>query len=186
MKRYAIHLAFGAAALFFAAMATDDWTTLRRDQAVTAAMNLATAKESNAQHDENHDSGEAPEVRLARAVSLSKAGRSNDAQRLFDPLISQEDDQAIQAAALFDLGNMYLREAAGPAAASPIRSLPLLAQAKERYRAALRLMPDDWDARYNLERALWLAPEAPGDQEDPEVKKRETVRLRGAQSDDLP
>ena len=81
---------------------------------------------------------------------------------------------------------MQLREAACPDAAGPIRSLPLLEQAKERYRAALRLEPGDWDTRYNLERALWLAPETPGEREDLDEKKRSTVKRRGAQSDDLP
>ncbi|BCQ27168.1 MxaL protein (plasmid) [Caballeronia sp. NK8] len=181
MRRGAVHLAFGAAALCFAAMAAYDWAMLRHAQAVAAALNAVTANGPAAQQRDD-----APEVRLARAVSLAKAGRPNEAQRLFDALVTQPDDHAIQAAALFDLGNMHLREAAGADGAGPIRSLPLLEQAKERYRAALRLMPDDWDARYNLERALWLAPETPGDQEDAEVKKRSTVKLRGAQSDDLP
>jgi mxaK protein len=36
---------------------------------------------------------------------------------------------------------------------------PLLELAKETYREALRLDPGQWDARYNLERALRLAPE---------------------------
>ena len=31
--------------------------------------------------------------------------------------------------------------------------------AKQNYRQVLHEDPDDWDARYNLERALWLAPE---------------------------
>ncbi|EKS72775.1 hypothetical protein [Caballeronia sp. Lep1P3] len=179
MKRNAVHFAFAAATCFFAAMACYDWAMLRHAQAIASAVRAAKPEGSTTQDD-------ALEVRLAQAVSLSKAGRPNDAQRIFDPLITQEDDRVIQAVALFDLGNMDLREAAGPDAAGPIRSLPLLEQAKERYRAALRLAPEDWDARYNLERALWLAPESPGDQEDLDVKKRSAVKVRGAQSDDLP
>ncbi|SAL79907.1 hypothetical protein AWB74_05622 [Caballeronia arvi] len=179
MKRRAIHIAFGAATCVFAAIACYDWATLRHAQAVANAVSAVSAGNPNAPE-------KAPEVRLARAVALSKAGRANDAQRLFDALIAQDDDQTLRAAALFDLANMQLREAAGPDAAGPIRSLPSLEQAKERYRATLRLAPGDWDARYNLERALWLAPESPGDQEDADVKKRSSVKLRGAQSDDLP
>ncbi|SAL34870.1 hypothetical protein AWB70_02410 [Caballeronia cordobensis] len=179
MKRGAVHLAFGIAACVFAAIAGYDWATLRQAQAVAKAVGTVTV-DSPAQHDD------APEVRLARAVALSKAGRANDAQRLFDALIAQEASPTLRAAALFDLANMQLREAAGSDAAGPIRSMPSLEQAKERYRAALRLAPGDWDARYNLERALWLAPETPGDHDDADVKKRSTVKLRGAQSDDLP
>ncbi|AQH02906.1 MxaL protein [Burkholderia sp. KK1] len=182
MKRGAVHLAFGIAACVFAAIACYDWATLRHAQAVAKAVSAVSTVtvDSPAHHDD------APEVRLARAVALSKAGRANDAQRLFDALIAQEADPALRAAALFDLANMQLREAAGTDAAGPIRSMPSLEQAKERYRAALRLAPGDWDARYNLERALWLAPETPGDHDDADVKKRSTVKLRGAQSDDLP
>ena len=39
------------------------------------------------------------------------------------------------------------------------KSLPLIELAKQSYRDLLREDPNDWDARYNLERALWLAPE---------------------------
>ncbi|BAN26312.1 hypothetical protein [Caballeronia insecticola] len=182
MKRRAVHLAFGAATLCFAAIAIHDWAMLKHAQSVTQAIDAMASTKTAADRSTN----EAFEVQLARAVSLAKAGRSIDAQRLFDPLIAQDDDRAIQAAALFDLGNMYLRDAAGPEAAGPIRSLPLLEQAKERYRSALRIDPDNWDARYNLERALWLAPETPGDQEELDIKKQSTVKLRGAQSEDLP
>jgi mxaK protein len=186
MKRRAIHLAFGAATFGFAGLALYDYAALRHAQDVSRAVREVIAATPAAQADASRQAGEAVEIRLARAVSLSKAGRSNDAQRLFDPLAAQTDDRTIQAAALFDLGNLYLREAAGADAAGPIRSPPLLEQAKERYRAALRIMPDDWDARYNLERALWLAPETPGDQEELDIRKKSTVKLRGAQSEDLP
>ncbi len=55
---------------------------------------------------------------------------------------------------------MYLRQgelaiAGGDAA----RGLPMVELAKQRYRDLLRDTPGDWDARYNLERALRLAPE---------------------------
>ena len=40
------------------------------------------------------------------------------------------------------------------------QSLPLLELAKQGYRDVLRDDPQQWDARYNLERALRLAPEA--------------------------
>ena len=38
-------------------------------------------------------------------------------------------------------------------------ALPLVELAKQSYRDVLRDNPADWDAKYNLERALWLAPE---------------------------
>ena len=41
--------------------------------------------------------------------------------------------------------------------------LPLVELAKQSYRDLLRETPGDWDARYNLERALYLAPESEED-----------------------
>jgi len=47
-------------------------------------------------------------------------------------------------------------------------------------------MPDDWDARYNLERALWRAPEETEGADEPDVKEQHDIKLRGAQAEDLP
>ena len=41
--------------------------------------------------------------------------------------------------------------------------LPLIELAKQSYRDLLRETPADWDARYNLERALYLSPETQED-----------------------
>ncbi|MDR5782559.1 MxaL protein [Caballeronia sp. LZ065] len=179
MRRGAIHLAFGAVAVAFAGLALYDWSVFRHAQTVTRDVHDVTI-------DKPGTPGAAGEVRLAHAAALAKAGRVDDAQHLLDPLAAQSGDRRLQTAALFNLGNLYLREAAGNEATGPIRSLPLLEQAKDRYRAALRITPGDWDARYNLERALWLAPETPGDEDELDIKHQSAVRLRGAQSEDLP
>ena len=62
--------------------------------------------------------------------------------------------------ALYNAGNLHLREALKNGEGEAIRSLPLIELAKQHYRDLLRADPGRWDARYNLERALWLAPEA--------------------------
>src|SRR5690606_20115955 len=89
--------------------------------------------------------------------------------------LSQSDQAALSVGALYNLGNLHLREALKDGAAEAHRYLPLIELAKQRYREALRRRPDSWDARYNLEAALLLAPEAddpafeedePSDQED--------------------
>lgn len=60
--------------------------------------------------------------------------------------------------------------------------------AKQRLRDALRADPNDWDARYNLERALRAAPE----EQDTTVEEtatpveRRNVMLRGLVPGDLP
>ena len=80
---------------------------------------------------------------------------------------------------------MYLRQGAGDGA-DAVRSLPLIEQAKARYRALLRIAPDDWDARYNLERALRVAPETVADTDAAQGTTKRDIRLRGAKSEDLP
>ena len=64
---------------------------------------------------------------------------------------------------------------------------PLVELAKQRYRDLLRAEPQEWDARYNLERALWLAPELepppPEDELPPEAKERTISTLPGARLD---
>jgi mxaK protein len=50
----------------------------------------------------------------------------------------------------------------------PGQALPLIELAKEQYRELLRRQPQDWNARYNLERAQRLLP-------DPEDVEREAT-----------
>jgi len=67
---------------------------------------------------------------------------------------------ALGAAALYDAANTLLLEADRIAARGDwVGARPLFELAKETYREALRLEPHRWEVRYNLERALRLAPE---------------------------
>ncbi|MGF6600952.1 mxaK protein [Paraburkholderia sp. GAS448] len=185
MRRASIHIAFGAIALACAAVAGYDWARLVHVRSVAQTVASISAGTGDKPH-ERGEVDDAPEVRLALAVALSKAGAYADAQKRFDGLIQNGGNGAIERAALFDLGNMYLRQATEGGAAGLIKSLPMLEQAKERYRALLRVSPDDWDARYNLERALWLAPETNYGSSEPDVQSQHNVTVRGAKSEDLP
>ena len=100
----------------------------------------------------------AGEAELAHAVSLAKAGRYEEALKAYKAL-AQGARTDLRHAALYDLGNLHLREAMRRGAADKTQSLALIELAKQSYRDLLRLDADDWDARYNLERALALAPE---------------------------
>ncbi|TAL96964.1 MAG: MxaL protein [Paraburkholderia sp.] len=185
MRRASIHIAFGTLAFCLAGIAIYDGATLSYERSVAhAVVTLSTV--GGAKPEARGIVDDAAEVRLARAMFLSKTGDYAGAQRLYDGLITADTNKAIQIAALFDLGNMYLREATRSDPPGSIQSLPMLEQAKERYRSVLRLAPDDWDARYNLERALRLAPEMHVDSNESDIRKQAHVKVRGAQSEDLP
>ncbi len=206
MRRISVHTAFAAVAAICFAFAAYDAARLgaarRIDDEIRAianstrpaladkpAMSAVSAKgplsASGKAGDPPRDGNQPRAVQLAEAMALSAAGQYAAAGRRFEALVEDGPHDAIGRAALFDLGNMYLREGAGEAA-DAVRSLPLIAQAKARYRALLRVAPDDWDARYNLERALRLAPETQEDMDASNAVTKHGVRLRGAQSEDLP
>jgi mxaK protein len=99
------------------------------------------------------------EVLFAKAYYLDRAGKHQQALSLYQEVIN-EGNARLAAAAKYNSGNINLREALakrGPAANA--EALPLIELAKQSYREVLRVDSDDWDARYNLERALRLVPE---------------------------
>ncbi|SIT38455.1 putative MxaK-like protein [Paraburkholderia ribeironis] len=196
MTRTLMHGMFGTIALCCAGWAAYDWTQLQDAgqinqavaavTAVTAVTAVSAASVANGKPGEDPAAADAPQVRLARATALSKAGAYDAAGRLYAGLIHDDRLDDLGRTALFDLANMYLREGAGEGAASTVKSLNMIGEAKAGYRRLLRAAPDDWDARYNLERALWLAPETDGAPVEPNVKSQHNVTVRDPQSKDLP
>lgn len=120
-----------------------------------------------------------PEARLARAVALSRL--DYDAALAAYKAIIQSPREDLHRIALYDLGNLHLRQAVQYGLADQAQSLPLIELAKQSYRDLLRRNPTDWDARYNLERALRLAPEDDDDAgedtgpPDPREHERTTI-----------
>ena len=165
MRRRTVHALFGAAALALAAFAASRWVELdrlaRTERAVERAAAIGDASEGDVPDDDEPDGGgagadAAPRARLARALALSAARDLDAAEPLFASLA--EEPGAVGRDARYALANAYLREGMRPEV-DPARARAWLELAKGRYRDALRLEPDDPDARYNLERALRLAPE---------------------------
>ena len=149
MRRRAVHLAFGAVAVAFAAFSIVEAVRLREAREVNAVIAGASqgTLESNL-----------PEARFSQAMQLAKDGDYENALKAYRAL-GREEGTRLSTSALYNAGNLQLREALKEGPEGAVRSLPLIELAKQSYRAVLRRDPESWDARYNLERALWLAPE---------------------------
>jgi len=185
MTRKSMHLLFGVLALGCAAAAAWQGALLINARALNAQIDAVLA--GRAPPPAPHTT-EAPAVRLARAMMLAKAGERAPAASVYDSLIAASPDLSDPVAriALFDAAGMSLRDGSVDGAVTELRSLTTVADAKSRYRTLLRATPDDWDARYNLERALRLAPELQDGPVAGQTAPDNRIRLRGAQSQDLP
>jgi mxaK protein len=111
------------------------------------------------------------ELRFAQAHAQADAGAAEAALNRYGAL---HGDDAIGRAARYNSANLLLRQAIalrdGPQAG---QALALIELAKENYRQVLRSAPDDWDARYNLERAQRLVPDPEqADDEAPDLDRR--------------
>lgn len=178
-RRLVVHLAFAAACLAFAL------------PAALQAVQLAQALRVNraiAQADAAAPSIDLPEARFDHALALARAGRYEAALAAYKAVL-QDERGALRPAAFYNLGNLHLREALKTGAAPATEALPLVELAKQAYRDALRADPGDWDARYNLERALGLAPEfdeSPLADNEPPVQRERTITTAPAIRSELP
>ena len=162
MKRRTIHAAFAAATIALGLAAAYQGLRLHRAQQINDAIASAATVDTNA-----------AEARFARALALAESGDAGAALQIYKGFI-QSGRADLKLAALYNVGNLHLREAMKSGPDEAARSLPLVELAKQSYRDLLRIDPGDWDARYNLERALQLAPETdqPAANEPPEPPQR--------------
>ena len=172
MKRRTVHAMFGAAAAVCAVLAAYEGFRLREalrvNEAIVGAGAPASASgvavPSGAASDAHSEpSGDTlgstlPEAQFARAVALAKRGDYEGALKQYK-VLSRGSRPDLATDALYNAGNLQLREALKEGRDAAVRALPLIELAKQSYRGVLRRDPQSWDARYNLERALWLAPE---------------------------
>ena len=178
MRRRIVHCAFGAVALVCASIAAYQTAKLVRSERINTAIAKAEAT--------GLDSS-VPEAQFARALALAQAGKSDPALQIYKRL-ERSTRAGIRRAALYNTGNVYMRDAGRHNSDEGFESLPLVELAKQAYREVLRQRPDDWDARYNLERALRLAPEVEqeGDESDAPMKERHVMSTIRGESINLP
>lgn len=103
------------------------------------------------------DGNTAPAALVAKGIALAKTGDDKAAQNAYQSAMPKGTPE-VQQMARYNLGNLHLRQAI-KMGADDRQALPLIELAKIQYREVLANEPDHWDARFNLERALWLAPE---------------------------
>lgn len=116
-------------------------------------------------------------VRLAWANALSQGGELALAESLYVALAGDATvSRLVALAARYNLANAYLRQGSRESLAGSERRA-MLELAKQRYRDVLAVQPSHRAARYNLERALRLAPEQAfrADGDDEPVKRVNVV-----------
>jgi mxaK protein len=100
---------------------------------------------------------EPAEATLARGILLAREGDGKGAEQAYQRVL-QHGSPEMQRLATYNFANLQLRQAMQLVRGDPLL-LPQVELAKQQYRDVLAADPVHWDARYNLERALWLVPE---------------------------
>ena len=190
MRRRTVHCAFAVAASLCALALAVQGLRLKHAVQINDAIAAAAAGRAPAATGTSTTpaaAGVDRRIVLARAAALSKAGDSDAALRGFDTLLVRGAVDDVARAALFDLGNLYLRQGLREPGNAAV-FLPMLELAKQKYRDLLRADPSDWDARFNLERALRLAPEDAEAFEQPDDRpvSRPPNKLPDVLAPDLP
>jgi mxaK protein len=175
MRRVQGHAAFCAVAAAFGLVIVLEVARLDHAQRVNAAIASSRA----APNAKAAPAAPVPEARLASAVAVAKVDYDGALAAYKAILQGGRDD--LRRIALYDLGNLHLRQALQVGLDDEAQSLPLVELAKQSYRDLLRQDPNDWDARYNLERTLRLAPEDDDETDedtgppDPREHERSTI-----------
>jgi len=121
------------------------------------------------------------QVQFAQAHAQAASGAEEGALNLYRVL---QEDATVGDAARYNSANLLLRQATRLRdTAQAGQALPLVELAKEGLREVLRRHPDNWNARYNLERAQRLLPDPEeADIEPPDLSRnaeRAATTMRG-------
>jgi mxaK protein len=152
MKRYFQTILYLLAALSLAAAAAQGYALYR----------LESLQNALAHPDTLRVDADAPAALIfAKAEWHARKGQADEAMKLYSSLRATPDLE-LRARVFHNLGALYLRDGAARWNARGVldyaRVLTLVELAKENYREALRLDPEDWDARHDLEYAWRITP----------------------------
>jgi len=102
-----------------------------------------------------------PKQAKAQFAQAAYEVEQNNSEQALERLtgVLNTDDNSLEAAAYFNRANINLRSARELPSDDAAR-IALVGLAKQDYRTALLIEPELWDARYNLELALLMAPES--------------------------
>lgn len=154
------------------------WAGWRWQQAVEYNRRLALADYAQAARFPG------PRGRLAEAYRLAEDDQFQQAVRAYGALRQQTPPgHPLRRRINYNLATLYLRRGlALMAAEQPDLAIPLIELAKASYRALLRDDSADWQAKYNLERALDALPDStdddPAAESNPERSSRAAVSQR--------
>ncbi len=121
-------------------------------------------------------------AQFSQAFNEARQGEHHKAlERLLR--VTDTDDKGLEAAAYYNRANIYLKLA--KIAGEDDSRLASIALAKQDYRKSLLLDSSNWNARFNLEVALLMAPEKPVQQSDFKkvISQRKDVRIVGFKVD---
>lgn len=149
MKRRYVHTGFALLSVGLLAIAGSQYLKIHAVHASQRAVDNIQATD---------DKPRDPRAQLAWANKLLETDQFERAEKAYNELINDQDNNDTGQAAQFNLANSYLRQGMHPDSLAEQR-LPMFELAKQRYRDLLETNPDHWNARYNLERTLRLAPE---------------------------
>lgn len=127
-----------------------------------AGLSLVQTKKLNAFISNPSEFEQVPDnlnAQFAQAFSEAEQGKPEAALERLTTVLAANDSQ-LEAATYFNRGNIHLRDAQALDASNTGR-IALVGLAKQDYRSALLIDSSLWDARFNLEFALLMAPEEP-------------------------
>lgn len=189
IKRRSAHLIFALTGICLTGTLAAQAIKLHQHNQLTSALdsipdsleNLDTIDDTQAMHDH-------PAVQLSLGSALASGGNLEDAERILNALVSDSSDTQMNIGAQYNLANAYLRQALFSGNETTSKTLPMVELSKQRYRDLLGDMPEHWPARYNLERALRMAPEGSDRLDDGRIDpvKSVDVIVPGFEKQDLP